>query len=178
MPRNTTVTEDTHPNERTPDATETDNPFLSAYSKKNNVDLFAVREHMDTLRPSRLLKGTWGHMSFFYAVVSELEHDKEHYHLKTAFYDFEKSVGGDGMSTGPLDKRNINTVMNTDTHNREIVAMRVSMSTTEDVAKFANMINKWNWAVEWGIDQTGNVWVAPSDVLDYEAEMSDIYFSL
>lgn len=177
MTRNTAASEDTHPRNRANAVAnaEPENPFLKAYLKKNDdVKLSNVRASMDTLGESDLLSGVWGHMDFFRAILSELGRDPKHHHLKTAFYDFSKAVGGDGMSTGPLDKRNANTVMDNDSLNREIVAMCVPLENTLDVATFANMVETWNWAVEWGINQDGNVWVTPSKNLDYDSDMEDI----
>lgn len=156
-----------------------DHPIVERSRNNDKMDAERVKAVAAEYQPRDMLGGVWGHGEFFRAVLDEVgvrRKDDRQIRPRTAFYDNDKAVGGDGMSTGPVDKRNVNT-MDVDGE-RHVAVVPIRFSDEEQAGRFIAVADEYDWAVEWGFNKKVNahrvdtpseltVYVAPSDFLDY-----------
>lgn len=152
------------------DAQTTADDALTARAEARGMDtsdVLAAYRNADA-SAGNVLGGVWGHEAFFRAVHEFLgtghADDPLPVLMDTDYYDFDKSVGGDGFGASAVDKRRCNTL------DREVAVTAVNLRDAEMVGRFMALADEMGWAIEWGFSQTGatlSVIVAPSNSLDY-----------
>ena len=168
------------PNAETTTESTTENVDTTTFGGRleldTDVDGLAVTEAYRRADSSAeaVLGGVYGHEAFFQAIheymdreVAEMPVD---YFMTTAFYDFEKSVGGDGMSVGAVDKRNCNTLV--DGTDRKVAVAKLTLQGETEIGRFMSLVDELDWAIEWGFSKSPrsgfwSVVISPSKKLDY-----------
>ena len=148
---------------------------VTGRARSSGIDAETIVETVVETELDGVLADVSDHADFFRAVLRAVGHEeKADSHpvglYKTAFYDFDKAVGGDGMSTGPINKRTANLIR--DGTDRKVAATRIHLRDAETVGRFVALADAYDREIEWGFDKTprGNdltVWVAPSDAVDW-----------
>ena len=141
--------------------TQTDT--MSPTARTDNHDGHEILEHFicADASASNVLSGVWGHREFVEAISDFVG---THGIVKTAFYDFDKAVGGDGMAYAPIDKRRCNT-----TDDDEIVVIKMTLETERHIGRFMALVEELDWAMEWGYQYGKDlrVVISPSHKTDY-----------